>query len=100
MNERDPGWTPGVRFPAGAGNFYFHRRVQTGSGTQPASYPMGNRVAGALSLRENGLNVKLTIHLHLMPRLGMRRALPPFHHTSSCCDASLSRGRLHGVVLC
>jgi hypothetical protein len=33
----------GVRFPAGAGNFSLHRRVQDGSGTHPASYPMGTR---------------------------------------------------------
>jgi hypothetical protein len=45
-----------VRFPAGAGNFSLHRRVQNGSGSQPASYPMGTRgsfpggkAAGALS---------------------------------------------------
>jgi hypothetical protein len=31
-----------VRFPAGAGNFSLHRRVQNGSGAHPASYPMGN----------------------------------------------------------
>jgi hypothetical protein len=31
----------GVRFPAGAGNFSLRHRVQTGSGVQPASYPMG-----------------------------------------------------------
>jgi hypothetical protein len=30
-----------VRFPAGAGNFSLHQRVQNGSGTHPASYPMG-----------------------------------------------------------
>jgi hypothetical protein len=30
----------GSRFPAGAGNFSLHRRVQNGSGTHPASYPM------------------------------------------------------------
>jgi hypothetical protein len=29
------------RFPAGAGNFFLHHRVQTGSGAHPASYPMG-----------------------------------------------------------
>jgi hypothetical protein len=33
----------GVRVLAGAGNFSFLRRVQTGSGAHPASYPMGNR---------------------------------------------------------
>jgi hypothetical protein len=31
------------RFPAGARNFSFHHRVQTGSGTHPVSYPKGNR---------------------------------------------------------
>jgi len=35
------GWL-GVRFPAGAGNFYLHR-VKTGSGAHSASYPMGTR---------------------------------------------------------
>jgi hypothetical protein len=31
------------RFPAGAGNFSLHRRVQNGSGAHPASYPMRTR---------------------------------------------------------
>jgi hypothetical protein len=31
------------RFPAGAGNFSLHHRVQNGSETHPASYPMGSR---------------------------------------------------------
>jgi hypothetical protein len=30
-----------VRFPAGAGNFSLHHRVQTGSGAHSTSYPMG-----------------------------------------------------------
>jgi hypothetical protein len=30
-----------VRFPAGAGTFSLHHRVQNGSGAHPASYPMG-----------------------------------------------------------
>jgi hypothetical protein len=33
----------GVRFPAEAGNFSLHHRIQNGSGTHPASYPMGSR---------------------------------------------------------
>jgi hypothetical protein len=44
----------GVRFPAGDGNFSLHHRVQNGSGTHPASYPMdtrgsfsGDKAAGA-----------------------------------------------------
>jgi hypothetical protein len=32
-----------VRFPAGAGNFSLHHRLQNGSGAHPASYPMGTR---------------------------------------------------------
>jgi hypothetical protein len=31
----------GVRFPAGAGNFSLRHHVQTGSGSHPASYPVG-----------------------------------------------------------
>jgi hypothetical protein len=31
-----------VRFPAGAGNFSLHHRVQNSSGAHPASYPMRN----------------------------------------------------------
>jgi hypothetical protein len=33
----------GVRVPAGAGNLSLHHRVETGSGTHPASYPVGAR---------------------------------------------------------
>jgi hypothetical protein len=33
----------GVRFPEKAGNFSLHHRVQNGSETHPASYPMGTR---------------------------------------------------------
>jgi hypothetical protein len=36
-----------VRFPAGAGNFSLHHRIQNGSGAYPASYQW---VPGALSL--------------------------------------------------
>jgi hypothetical protein len=32
-----------VRFPAEAGNFSLHHRVQNGSGTHSASYPTGTR---------------------------------------------------------
>jgi hypothetical protein len=32
-----------VRFSAGAGNFSLHHSVQNGSGSHPASYPMGTR---------------------------------------------------------
>jgi hypothetical protein len=50
-----------VRFPAWAGKFSLHHPVQNGSGTHPASYPMGTRGS-------SGRGVKLTTHLHLVPR--------------------------------
>jgi hypothetical protein len=34
-----------VRFPAGAGNFSLHHRIQNGSGAHPASCPVGTRVS-------------------------------------------------------
>jgi hypothetical protein len=41
---KDPatGWTTGVRFPAGTGNFSLLQRVQTGFEAHAASYGMGN----------------------------------------------------------
>jgi hypothetical protein len=35
----------GVRVPVGAGNFFPHHHVQTGSGAHPASIPMDTRVS-------------------------------------------------------
>jgi hypothetical protein len=34
-------WGSRFRFPAGAGNFSLHHRVQNGSGAHPASYSTG-----------------------------------------------------------
>jgi hypothetical protein len=36
-------WGSRFRFPAGAGNFSLHHRVQNGSGTHLTFYPMGTR---------------------------------------------------------
>jgi hypothetical protein len=36
-------WGFRVRFPAGAGNFSLHYRIQNVSGAHPASYPIGTR---------------------------------------------------------
>jgi hypothetical protein len=59
------GWSR-VRVPAGAGNFSFHHRVQTGSGTRPTSYPMGSRgsfpggkAAGAWSWPLTSINTEV-----------------------------------------
>jgi hypothetical protein len=62
-----------VRFPAGAGKFSLHHRVQR---AQPASYTMG-------TWESSDQGVKLTTHLHLVPRPRMRGAIPPLPNTSS-----------------
>jgi hypothetical protein len=59
----------GIQFLAGVGNFSLHHHIQNGSGAHLASYPMGTR---ALSL-----GVKLTTHLHLVPRSRLHGAIPP-----------------------
>jgi hypothetical protein len=43
----------GVRFPAGAGNFFLRHRVQTRSGAHPASYPV-DKGATSLGVRRPG----------------------------------------------
>jgi hypothetical protein len=74
-----------VRFPAEAGNFSLHHRVQTGSVAHLASYPMvtggsfpGGKVAGAWSWPL--ISIKFRDQR-------MREAIPPLHSTFSCCGA-------------
>jgi hypothetical protein len=43
-----------VRFPAGAGNFSLHHRVQNGSGAHPASYPLGTTMGFYTGLKRPG----------------------------------------------
>jgi hypothetical protein len=73
------GWGSRIRFPAGAGNFSLHHRVQKGSGAHPASYPMGTRDS-FLGIKRPG---REAAHLHLMPRSRMHGAIPPLPNTSS-----------------
>jgi hypothetical protein len=75
-----------VRFPAGAGNFSLHHRVQNGSEDHPASYPMGTR--GSSPEGKVGRVVKLTTHLILVPR-----------SKNAWSYTSIPPIRLHGVVL-
>jgi hypothetical protein len=68
----------------------FHSRqghIQTATGTHPASYPMATM--GSFPYDEAA-----TIHLHLTPMLGMRRARSPLPHTSSRLGTYLSTGTL------
>jgi hypothetical protein len=57
-----------ARFPAGAGNFSLHHRVQNGPGAHPASYPMGTRSSFPGGGGGSSRGVKLTNHLHLVSR--------------------------------
>jgi hypothetical protein len=66
------GWTGRARIPAQARDFLFLKTVQTGSGAHPASYSMGTRV---LSQESGSQGIKLTIHLHLVPRFRMSGAI-------------------------
>jgi hypothetical protein len=59
-----------VRNAAGAGNFSLYHCFQTGSGTHPAPIQW---IPGALSL-----GVKLTTHLHLVPRSSMGGVITSF----------------------
>jgi hypothetical protein len=87
-------WCSRVRFPAGAGNFSLHHRVQNGSGVHPASYPMGS---GGLSL-----GVKLLGHEadHSSPssaEVKMRGAIPPLPNTPSRRGAYVLQG--HDIAM-
>jgi hypothetical protein len=59
-------WGCRIRFLAGAGNFSLHHCVQNGSGSHPASYPMGTR--GSFPGSKAARDMKLTTHLHLVLR--------------------------------
>jgi hypothetical protein len=63
----------GVRIPAGTGHFSLHHRVQTGSGANPASHPVGTRGFFPGVKRP----VLEADHFHLLPRSRMRGAIPP-----------------------
>jgi hypothetical protein len=65
-------------------NFSLLHSVRTGSGAHSTSCPVGT---GAVSPGGSGRGVKLTTHLHLVPRSRTHDAVAP------------PSVRLHGVVL-
>jgi hypothetical protein len=64
---------------AGARDFSLFHNAQTGSGAHPASYVMDTGGKG-------GRDVKLTTHLHLVPRLRMVELYlhPPYIFMAWC----------------
>jgi hypothetical protein len=77
-----------VRFPARAGNFSHHHRLQNGSEAHSASYSMGTRGSFPGGGGGSGWSVKLTIYLHVVPR--SKNAWSRTSNLPIC---------LHGVVL-
>jgi hypothetical protein len=65
----------GFRFLAGAIKPYFLHSVHTGSVVYPESYPVGTEV---LSLAVKQMGRKAITHLHVVPKLRMRGAIPQF----------------------
>jgi hypothetical protein len=68
----------GLDSPQGKERSLLHS-AETGSGAQPASYSMC--IGNPFPVREGSRGVKLTTHLHPIPRLKMRGAMPPLLHT-------------------
>jgi len=62
-------------FLTGVGAFTPCHPVQIGSGVRPAFHPMGTE--GPFPRIKAGGGMRLTTHLHLVPRLRMHGAIPP-----------------------
>jgi hypothetical protein len=58
----------GIRFPAWASDISLLHRIQTSSAAPSFSYVLG---IGTLSPGVKGQGLKLTTHLHLLPKLRM-----------------------------
>jgi hypothetical protein len=70
------GWMTGVPFSTVADYFSLHHLVQTSSMTPPPDL-LSNENWGLSPRKQSGRTMKLTTHLHLVPRLKMREAVPP-----------------------
>jgi hypothetical protein len=79
-------WEAGVWFLTEEGKEIFSicYHIQTGYGAHPASYQMGNSGSFLEVKRpEREANHSLPTHPHQVPRLRIRRAIPPHPVTSS-----------------
>jgi hypothetical protein len=70
----------GIRIPAGVSDFLYSKMSQPALGP---IQPRIKRVSGDPSEVDSGQGVRLTAQLHVVPRLRLGGAIPPFHHTSS-----------------
>jgi hypothetical protein len=90
------GWATVARFPAGVGKgcFIFAITSKLAPGTtQPHGY------LGLLRQGKSSRGVELTAHLHLVPGLRMRGAIPPLIHTSSWHSTHLVKHKANFMIL-
>ena len=75
--------------PAGISDLSLLQNFQKVSGAHPASYSVNS---GGSFARSKAAGVKLTIRLHLVPRLRMSGAMPPhpLHAIMPCIMTTLS----------
>ena len=74
-NDLTTGWaTEELWIDSRKERFFLLQYVRKGSGSSPTSFPWG---WGLFMRRESGRGVKMTTHLHLVPKLGMRGAVLP-----------------------
>jgi hypothetical protein len=64
------------------------------SDVSPATLPPIQLVLSALTMEIKRLEVKLTTHLRLVPKIRMHGDIPPLPNTSSLRDATLSIGKI------
>ena len=70
----------GIRIPAGVSDFLYSKMSKPALGpTQPRT----KRVSGDHPEAESGRGVRLTSHLHLVPRLRLSGVIPALHHMFS-----------------
>jgi hypothetical protein len=84
----------GIRFPTGAGNCSLLHHVQTGSGAHPASCPMGTRGYFPGNKAAGSQGLKLTTHLHLVPR--SKECVELYLHSPKVLHSRAHNGPLTG----
>jgi hypothetical protein len=86
------GWMIGDSSPGTGWEFSLHHCVQTGSWAHLSSYPVGTR--GPFPAGKAARMLKLTTHLHLVPKSRMHGAIPPLpqYAFTAWCSVKKSKG--------
>jgi hypothetical protein len=85
-----------VRFPARAGNFSHHHRVQNGSGAHPASYPIGTRCSfpGSKAAEAPSWRPLTSIQFRGQRMSGAVPPLPQYSSMAWCLVKNTAQGQL------